>query len=162
MWSFLWMDANKFSNECWKCAMCGFAECLFFCQRWTTSARLQSSYWEFRPNVSWDLSGCDTLCKACASVTIMYPPARGSSLKKGSCLSCQHPGISRQCTEVITYSLKPEEMTEKPKPSQTPNIFKEKSVLEESGALRVIFDLNFGRYHTTVRSPLLMTIMAIM
>ena len=60
------------------------------------------------------------------------------------------------------YVQKPEEMTENPKPSQTPNIFKEKSVLEESGALRVIFDLYFGRYHTTMMSPLLMTIMAIM
>lgn len=90
------------------------------------------------------------------------PPARDSSLKKGSCLSCQHPGISRQCTEVITYSLKPEEMTEKSKSSQIPNIFKEKSVLEESGALIVIFDLYFGRYYITMMLLLVMTIMAIM
>lgn len=53
-------------------------------------------------------------------------------------------------------------MTEKSKPSQTPNIFKEKSVLEESGALIVIFDLYFGRYYTTMMLLLLMTIMAIM
>lgn len=85
---------QKFSNECWKCAMCGFAECLFFCQRWTTSARLQSSYWEPRPNVSWDLTGCDTFCKACASVTIMYlqpeaPPSRKAAAFPVSILGYQ-------------------------------------------------------------------------
>lgn len=53
--------------------------------------------------------------------------ARGSSLKKHSCLHLQHPGKSRQCTEVETCSLKPEEMVEKLKLLQTPKISREKS-----------------------------------
>lgn len=127
----------------------------YLCQASKFLLRIQTKCF-LRPKWMWYIM--QSMCFSDYNV----PPARGSSLKKGSCLSCQHPGISRQRTEVITYSLKPEEMTEKPKPSQTPNIFKEKSVLEESGALRVIFDLYFGRYHTTMMSPLLMTIMAIM
>jgi len=47
-------------------------------------------------------------------------PARGSSPKKGSCLHFQHPGKSRHCTKVKTYSLKSEEMIEKLKLLQTP------------------------------------------
>lgn len=160
MWRFLWMEANRSflmsAGNVWICwVSILLPEVDYLCQASKFLLRTQTKYF-LRSNWMWYI--LQSVCFSDCNV----PTARGSSLKKGSCLSCQHPGISRQCTEVITYSLKPEEMTEKSKPSQAPNIFKEKSVLEESGALIVIFDLYFGRYYTTMMLLLLMTIMAIM